>query len=169
MAEQCSMGAETPPSLPLSHQDAAQRLVDMVRVRSAPYRERELREPWDGVHPDLLDWSRAFLKELQRRGMPFFVHDYVRTKEQQDALFKAGRSKARFGQSAHNFGMAADILHFGRFWDLSKKEWAVVGLIGKEVARRRNIKITWGGDWKFYDPAHWELKEWKALRDAARR
>ncbi|QCS37219.1 hypothetical protein [Tortoise microvirus 70] len=60
--------------------------------------------------------------------------------------------------------MAVDIVHFGRYWDLSPKEWAVVGLIGKEVARRRNIKIVWGGDWRFWDPAHWELKDWKALR-----
>lgn len=150
-----------PALLPATHQAAAQSLVEMVVVQGIPYKNRTLRESRVGVAPDMLRFSLAFQKELQRRGMPFFVHDYVRTKEEQNALHKRGISKAKWGQSPHNFGMAADIVHFGKYWDLTKLQWDVIGLIGKEVARRCNIKVTWGGDWNFYDPAHWELADWK--------
>lgn len=68
----------------------------------------------------------------------------------------------RPGRSPHQFGMAVDIAHLTRAWDLTAKEWAVIGLIGKEVARKRKIRIVWGGDFKsIYDPAHWELADWK--------
>lgn len=140
---------------------SAQALVDWGAVKSAPYRNRLLRESWDGVDPDFLDWSQAFLRELQARGLPFFVNDYVRDEAEQDRLFREGRSKARFGKSPHNYGFAADIIHFGRWWDLTPKQWGVVGAIGKEVSRKRSLPIVWGGDWRFYDPAHWERADWR--------
>lgn len=145
-----------------THQDAAQRLIDRDVCRSVPYRNRLLKASEVGSHPDLLKFSKRLLKELQARGYPFFPNEYVRDKARQDSLQKAGFSRAKFGQSAHNYGMAVDIVHFVRLWDLTRKEWAVIGAIGKDVARRQNIKITWGGDFKsFYDPAHWELADWK--------
>jgi hypothetical protein len=57
--------------------------------------------------------------------------------------------------------MAVDIIHATRAWNLSKKEWDCIGAIGKEIARKRNIKLDWGGEWNFYDPAHWEIDEWQ--------
>jgi len=33
--------------------------------------------------------------------------------------------------------------------------------IGKEVARKRNIKLDSGHDWNFWDPAHWEIDNWQ--------
>nr|QPB07458.1 MAG: hypothetical protein [Microvirus sp.] len=149
-------------ALPGSHQEAAQGLVDRGTADSISLSARTLKTSIEGVDPDLLAFSQALLKELKRRGIPFFPHCYVRSGADQDSLYAQGVSKARAGESPHNWGMAVDLVHFGRFWNLSKKEWAVIGLIGKEVARKRNLKIVWGGDWKFYDPAHWELKDWKA-------
>jgi len=65
---------------------------------------------------------------------------------------------------------AVDIIHATRGWNLTAKEWQVVGAIGHEIARKRNIDMEWGGDWdghdgrpNFYDPAHWQLKSWKTL------
>jgi hypothetical protein len=65
-----------------------------------------------------------------------------------------------------------DIIHASRAWNLTKKEWDVLGSIGKEIARKRNLKMEWGGDWdgregrpKFYDPAHWQIKNWRDLLD----
>lgn len=97
---------------------------------------------------------------------PFY---FVRTHDEQDRLYAKGVTKAKGGESPHNYGCAVDQVHYSRYWDLTKKEWAVIGLIGKEVARRRNIKIVWGGDWGFYDPAHWELRDWRHYRAAAKR
>lgn len=151
----------SPANLPGSHMGAAQSLVAPLVVKSVDYLNRVHKVSRDGSDPDIVDFATAFLRDLQRRSMPFFVHCYVRSNAQQDTLYSQGVTKARAGQSPHNWGMACDIVHFGRFWELTQKEWAVVGEIGKEAARRRNIKITWGGDWKFYDPAHWELTDWK--------
>ena len=120
-----------------------------------------MRASWEGSDPDLITFFKAFSKDLQARGMPFFAHCFVRSHALQDTLYANGVSKARAGQSPHNWGMAVDVVHYGRFWQLTRQEWAVVGLLGKEAARRRNIKVTWGGDWRFYDPAHWELSDWK--------
>ena len=58
-----------------------------------------------------------------------------------------------------------DIVHASRAWNLTKKEWDVLGSIGKEIARKRNLKMEWGGDWKFYDPAHWQIKDWRDQLD----
>lgn len=141
--------------------DAAQNLVDMPVITSPAYRDHEIKAPRDGAHPDIVKFTLAFLRELKRRGIPMFPHEYMRGPERQNELRRKGRSKARFGRSAHNFGMAVDIVHFGRYWELTKNEWQVIGAVGKEVARRLNVKVTWGGDWRFYDPAHWELSDWK--------
>ncbi len=153
------------PRLPADYQAAAVRLVDLPAVNTTKYRVRETSVSREGSDVEIALFAMKFIDELKRRGMPFFPHCYLRDEATQNALLKRGVTKAKFGQSPHNYGMAVDIVHYGRFWDLSRKEWAIIGLTGKEVARRANIKITWGGDWKFYDPAHWELRDWKLIRD----
>lgn len=147
--------------IPSSHHAAAARLQDFDAVRSMRLKTTRERVSFDGVDPDFRRFAVAFLRDLDRRGYPFFAHSYVRGRAEQDELFRKGVSRAKFGQSAHNFGCAGDFVHFTRAWDLTRKEWAVLGLIGKDVARRCNLKIVWGGDWSFYDPAHWELADWK--------
>lgn len=148
--------------LPPDHQAAAVALVDPAVLETIGYRNRVLSVSLTDCHHEVRDFTRAFLSELNKRGMPFFVHSACRTDREQNSLFARGVTKARAGQSPHNHGMAVDIVHYGRYWDLTEKEWAVIGLIGKEVARRRNVKVTWGGDWKFFDPAHWELANWSS-------
>lgn len=147
--------------LPATHQAAAARLVDHTVCASMQFRRRQIRADSTGSDRLIVEFSQALQKDLVARGIPFFAHTYVRSNEEQERLFRTGVTKARSGQSPHNHGMAVDLVHYGRYWDLTQKEWAVIGLIGKEVARKRNIAITWGGDWKFYDPAHWELSDWK--------
>lgn len=149
-------------TLPGSHQEAAQSLVDRGTADSIALSARQLDADRTGASDEIIDFTRAFLRDLGSRGMPFFPHCFVRSADEQERLYKLGRTKARAGQSPHNHGLAVDVVHFGKFWDLTEKQWSVVGLIGKEVARRRNLKVTWGGDWAFYDPAHWEIADWKA-------
>jgi len=100
------------------------------------------------------------------RNIPVEAFEMLRNEARQDALYAEGRSKAKAGNSPHQYGMAVDVVHATRYWQLSKKEWDILGSIGKEVARRRNIKIEWGGDWeKFWDPAHWQLQNWRIRKD----
>lgn len=79
-------------------------------------------------------------------------------------LFRKGNSKAKWGSSPHNCGMAVDLVHGVYAWEIPKLCWSMLGHIGKEVAAQQGVKITWGGDWDFYDPAHWELSDWKSRR-----
>lgn len=153
-------GAEPVYRLPDTYQAAAIKLCDMTMCNSTRYLLRSGSWDFAECHEEIADFAVAMLKECRSRGFPFYVHCGLRTDAEQNALFAKGVSKARGGQSAHNHGMAVDIVHFSRGWNLTEKEWGVIGLVGKEVARRRKIKVTWGGDWKFYDPAHWELLGW---------
>lgn len=148
------------PLVPTTHPAALASLVDTLTVKSNPYRARLIHDH-EGIHPDILAFSKAFLRDLHKLGIPMYPHTFVRNEKAQTIAFEKGNSKAKFGSSPHNFGKAVDIVHYWRSWDLTPKEWANIGAIGKETARRMNLKITWGGDWNFYDPAHWELKDWR--------
>lgn len=163
-------GAAVPPppvteGLPLSqtHQQALARLQDWKTLESVAYMNR--RDTWDAdeCHPDIVSFARRFTATLRRYGVPAFVHNGYRSGPEQDALFAQGVTKARAGQSAHNFGAAVDVVHYGFYWDLTPNEWAIFGAIGKDCAASLSLKITWGGDWSFWDPAHWELREWRKL------
>lgn len=176
MSDAAKGGHDVPSAfLPGSHQAAAHGLVDFATVNSVSFKNRLLETSTAGVDLLILGFSRAFLAALHKRGWPFYAHTYVRSYAEQDRLFALGRSKARAGQSPHNHGLAVDIVHFKRGWDLTRKEWDCVGLVGKEVARtgfyRPEVKkmlrpsMVWGGDWKFWDPAHWELELWRERLD----
>lgn len=63
-------------------------------------------------------------------------------------------------------GEACDIIHSVKFWELTKGEWASIGMLGHQLAHDLKIPIRWGGDWdadedmhdhRLWDPAHWEL------------
>lgn len=139
----------------------ARRLVDPAAVRSRGYLDAKLRVDLGELRPDMADFARAFIRELERRQYPFFVAEGLRSRERQAELKAAGFSRAGPGQSPHQFGAAVDIVHLSRGWNLARDEWDIVGLIGLEVARKRNLKVTWGGNFKsIYDPAHWELTGW---------
>jgi peptidoglycan L-alanyl-D-glutamate endopeptidase CwlK len=81
--------------------------------------------------------------------MPVF-----RSSEEEDALFEAGKSKARGGQSYHNYGLAIDLCELTpdlkgiATWDMSKL-----------VPISQKYKLEWGGSWKsFKDKPHFELR-----------
>jgi hypothetical protein len=150
----------------MTHIEAARGLIDLDTIRSVKYRARVVKERTETSHPAIVEFYRRFQKELEARGFPFVATEFFRDGPRQMDLYESGRSRAKPGQSAHNWGAAVDVVHYGRWWDLDPKEWAIIGAIGKEVARKAKIKVEWGGDWNFYDPAHWQLKNWKAIRAA---
>ena len=116
----------------------------------------------------------------------------LRTFAEQDALFAQGRTKpgaivtkAKGGQSYHNYGLAIDIVLLvdkdknGTFetasWDLKtdfdgdgKSDWQeVVGVF-------KGYGYEWGGDWKFLDAPHFQktlgksVAELQALHNAGK-
>lgn len=138
-------------------------IVDRGRLASPAFARQQWQAVVEGAHPDILEFRRCLIREMSdKHGVPMWAHNIVRTNSEQEVLFARGVTKARGGESPHNWGMAVDIVHSVKLWDMDKRSWAMIGHIGKEVAKAKSIPITWGGDWKFYDPAHWELREWEA-------
>ena len=98
----------------------------------------------------------------------------LRTFAEQDALYSQGRTKlfdtqgkrlgivtkAKGGQSIHNYGLAFDIvllINNGASWDAvrdfdkdGRSDWMEVVNIFKKHG------YIWGGDWKFKDAPHFE-------------
>ena len=128
---------------------------------SEKYQEQQTRAHRDGAHDEILDFERLLVKRLRKFGVPVFAHCVWRSRHDQNALWVAGNSRAKGGQSPHNFGCAVDIIHGLHGWSIPAKSWEMIGHMGKELAASKGWKIEWGGDWSFFDPAHWQLANWR--------
>lgn len=110
----------------------------------------------------------------------FIVLDAQRGRAEQEKAFRAGNSKAHFGQSAHNWipAIAFDLVPSPISWEAEgfKKINEVIGYYnptngrGKGVALAREIPLRWGADWdmdgsfkdeSFLDWGHYELTPWR--------
>lgn len=133
---------------------------------------------WQQVDPRLMTWAARFVEALRRRGIPLYVHRAFRTKEQQQEAVAKGASRAVWPRAPHCLGKAVDIVHGSFHWRMTTQEWAFLHKVGLDVLRRYNaelpkamrLNLVWGGDWdgdgdihdqRLYDPAHWEVAEWR--------
>ena len=155
-----------------TYEEAALSLIDKDTETKRKKRiEQDIN--YEGVHPDIVTFWKGMQKECQKRNISVRAFEFVRSMEKQEYYYKTGRSKARAGRSAHNIGglglsAAVDIISTERAWDLTKKEWDILITIGYEVARKKKIKVVNGSEFsKLYDPAHWELRDWRKWREAA--
>ena len=129
------------------------------------------------LHPKLREEAAEIYEEiceaLKGKAMCRFSYT-LRTFAEQDALFAQGRTKpgkivtkAKGGQSYHNYGLAIDIVLLvdkdgnGTFeaasWDTKTdfdgdklSDWMEI------VAIFKRYGWTWGGDWRFVDAPHFE-------------
>lgn len=112
-----------------------------------------------GVHPDLIKVVRTAIAESP---FDFIVVEGKRSKARQAELVKKGASKTM--NSRHLTGHAVDlapvVIEKGKTvidWQNKARFKALAELI-KAVARRLNVDIEWGGDWRnFYDGPHFQL------------
>jgi len=161
-----------------TYQSAVRRIMDFDLVKSKYHAERVNRASTEGADAYVVTFYHRFQKDLAKRGMPFYAHEFYRDNARQYELKRNGNSKAGPGASPHNYGLAVDIIHTAKLWDLTEAEWDIIGAIGKETARKMNLKVRWGGDWdrdgipvhsdpdeNFWDPAHWEILNWRDVRD----
>ena len=117
----------------------------------------------------------------------FVLLDAQRGRAEQEKAFRAGNSKAHFGQSAHNFipAVAFDLAPYPITWDAPafRKIATVIGYYdkrqgdGRGLAMTMKIPLRWGGDWdmdgdwkdeRFLDWGHWELDPWREWASASR-
>lgn len=141
--------------------DAFRSISNRTFCASVKHQEQHHRADRKDCHPDILEFEKRFIARFRKLDVPFFAHCVRRDAAEQLRVFNAGHSKARYGQSPHNFGCAVDLIHGTKGWDIPEKSWRLVGHIGKEVALQAGIGIEWGGDFKsLWDPAHWQLANW---------
>ena len=156
-----------PPPKPVADTGYSQAIAGMAHpdfLKSVAFSQMQYRANELEAHPRILEFKAGLIKRMGAIGVPMYAHCVWRTPDEQLALFERKRTKAMPGESPHNWGCAVDIVHCRFHWDLTERQWAVIGHIGKEYARAAGLNVTWGGDWKFYDPAHWELTDWKQCR-----
>jgi peptidoglycan LD-endopeptidase CwlK len=113
------------------------------------------------VHPELAKGVTRLIEALANQGHTVEVVQGLRTFAEQDELYKQGRTKpgqvvtkAKGGQSNHNYGLAVDLCPFVN----GKPQWndnAGFLLIGVEAAK---LGLDWGGSWKkFIDKPHVQI------------
>lgn len=121
------------------------------------------RADWQHVAVPMQLFAARMIEAFRRKGIPLYVHSAFRTEKQQTALVADGRSRARWPRAPHCIGEAVDIVHSRYHWELTKQEWSLLGKVGKDVAAAMRLDVKWGGDFHtFYDPAHWEILDWRA-------
>lgn len=113
-----------------------------------------------GASPALIAHARMLMKSCSDLGIPMYVHTWWRTPEQQRVVVAGGFSKTTDGPHMH--GMAYDLVHGRLHWELPRATWEIIGALGNELARRNGLPIKWGGEWSDpWDPAHWQIANWR--------
>lgn len=119
------------------------------------------------AHPLL----RKLFTEVAKRA-DIVILDSQRGRAAQELAFRTGRSKARFGQSAHNWSpsVALDVCPKPIDWKNTKPFISLAQNIVLPLAKELKIPVRWGGDWgmdgkteneTFVDLPHWELTPWR--------
>ena len=125
--------------------------------------------------PAAQEKARQFMKAVQDLPLTYKIISGTRTYAEQDALYRIGRTvqkdhrvvtKARGGQSNHNFGIAWDIGIFdgGKYYtgDTRKEEKAYIDL--GALIKANVTGLEWGGDWtSIVDRPHYQLATGKTV------
>lgn len=113
------------------------------------------------------EWLKAAKEVAHDEGYDVKIICGTRSYAEQDALYKRRPrvTRARGGQSWHNFGLAFD---FGIF-SLDGKEYVeespLYAVLGKLARQVQNAE--WGGDWNdFKDEPHVQLRKYRTLAAA---
>lgn len=129
----------------------------------------------DSLEPAFKTKILSLLLELKRRGINCVVTSARRTIEEQNILYQQGRTtkgdvvtKAKGGQSPHNFGLAADLCPINPkdgslWWNAPDDIWNVIHRLAED---NQLLDLDSGYDWKFCDRPHVEDKHWKEAQTA---
>jgi len=109
--------------------------------------------------PEVQVRARRLIKAAAEAGLTLRVTSAYRTWQEQDKLYRQGRSapgrivtKLRGGQSWHNFRRAFDVVIMRNGVPQWAANYVVVGRIGEQLG------LEWGGRWRgFPDVYHFQL------------
>ena len=153
----------------VAHWEAPWRLLAPVFMKSEAFLRQGGRADWQHCDARLMRWAALFQEYARKRQIPLYVHTAFRSEAEQAKVGAGGHSKVTFPNSAHNIGEAVDVVHSVFHWDLTRAEWSMLHTLGLLALDRVNadlpkalkLRLVWGGDWKFYDPAHWEIQDYR--------
>lgn len=122
----------------------------------------------DALRPEVRPLVDAFLSSCVLAGLDVLVTCTFRNDAEQTALYAQGRTtpghivtNAKAGQSAHQYGLAIDIVPLVNGkpdWNGGDAVWQAVGDLGQQAG------LTWLGALgsTFPEKPHFELPNWKA-------
>lgn len=121
----------------------------------------------EDLRPEFRTKFESVLAACKAQGVDLLVTCTLRTLEEQTALYAKGRSlpgakvtNAKAGKSAHNFGLAADvvvIVNGKPDWSGCDRGWKIYG------SAVRQAGLEWAGDWtSFKELPHCQLPDWKS-------
>lgn len=129
-----------------------------------------------GAHPLLQRLMNAAIAKATP-AQDFTILDAQRGRAAQEYAFRQGRSKARFGQSAHNWSpaVALDIVPYPIDFDNKQRFIDLAQKLILPLAKEMNIPIRWGGDWNMdgnisdgWDFPHYELHPWREFAKSSK-
>ena len=119
------------------------------------------------LNPKVQPLARKLIETAVAQGIHVKVISGHRTYKEQNELYAQGRSKpglivtkAKGGQSNHNFATAFDVGIFsadGKKYIEESNAYDEVGKIGEALG------LEWGGSWKFYDAPHFQYNEGRSM------
>lgn len=123
----------------------------------------------ENLHPKFIPQATAFIEEIEAHfNLKFRVVQGLRTFAEQDAIYAQGRTapgkivtKAKGGQSYHNYGLAIDIVPFTT--DGKNLNWNFDFEKLKPFAEKHGMQC--GIDFSSPDPDHFENKFGHNWRD----
>ena len=120
------------------------------------------------------DKVKQVIEQLKVMGINVIPTSCYRSIEEQDKLYAQGRTasgdivtKAKGGQSPHNFRLACDLCPVNPkdgslWWTAPDDVWHAMHEIGEQLG------LNGGWDWNFKDAPHYEDKDWKVTQAAWR-
>jgi len=120
----------------------------------------------DELSPLAKMYAIRFLNEAAVQNIPVLITCTYRDSEFQDYLYAQGRTrpgnkvtKAKGGQSAHNFRVAFDFCPLNVF---GKPDWNNLDAFKKLGAIGKKVGLEWGGNWtSFPDMPHMQVPGFK--------
>lgn len=147
-----------------------QQAIDSMRndefFRHPKYTEQQTFAYTVGADPLICEFAGKVVLAAAKLGIPLYAHCIVRTAEEQASAYARGVSRVNpLTTPWPHRAFAVDIIHSTRGWmdkPVIPHAWDVIGHLGFNVAKSMQIEVNWGGEFKtLYDPAHFELADWK--------